>query len=337
MLKFTDFFSGIGGFHLAMEKATDSDCELIGYAEIEPVCNRIYERAFDPNARLPNGDIRGLVSGDSDEWGVPQFDICLGGFPCQPFSNVGKRKGLDDKRSNVFFDLLRALEYYQPNYFVLENVEKIKTLEKGAVLAMLAKELESLGYKIDIQLLCAKDYGLPQQRKRIFLCGRKKKTGKTFPDLPNPKPVSLPDSLYPSSWHLLERSMPTKHIVPAGSRKTIFTRNEKWMGDLEIDRAIARPICATMGKWHRANQDNYYTEHFVLSEGGIKPPSFDYLQDAVRRLTPLEALRLQGFPDSFYKHYADLGIAVTPAYQTIGNAVPVDLAAAVISNLLERD
>lgn len=131
--------------------------------------------------------------------------------------------------------------------------------------------------------------------------------------------------------------MPVKHIVPTGSRRTIFTRNEKWMGDLEIDRAIARPICATMGKWHRANQDNYFTEHYVFSEGGVKPLRFDYLRDAVRRLTPLEAFRLQGFPDTFNAHYIQMGISPTPAYKTIGNAVPVDLAAEVISNLLNED
>ena len=337
MLRFADLFSGIGGFHLALQQAADSGCELLGYSEIDPVCREIYEQAFNVDKATSNGDIRYLVNGKDGEWGMPQFDICFGGFPCQPFSNVGKRQGFSDDRSNVFFDLLRVIRYYRPSYFVLENVEKIKTLEKGTILAMLVKELKDLGYKVDIQLLCAKDYGLPHQRKRIFFCGRRQHKQKRFSDLPVPKPLSLEDSRYPSTWHLLERSMPAKHIVPIGSRKTIFTRNEKWMGDLEIDRAIARPICATMGKWHRANQDNYYTEHYVMSDGGIKPKSFDYLRDTVRRLTPLEALRLQGFPDSFEAHYISAGISPTPAYKTIGNAVPVDLAFAVISNLLKQE
>lgn len=336
MIKFADFFSGIGGFHQAIERVTGSQCELVGYSEIDKTCQRIYRSAYDSTGGTPNGDITKLLSGTSDEWGVEQFDICLAGFPCQPFSNVGKRKGLEDNRSNVFYDLVRALKYYQPDHFVFENVEKIRTLDGGAVLSMLIRELEKTGYKVDIQLLCATDYGLPQQRKRIFFCGRKKKRGNVYRELPPPPQSSLANSRYPSTWNLLEREMPSKHIVPAGSRKTIFTRNEKWMGDLEIDRAIARPICATMGKWHRANQDNYFTEHFVLSDGGVKPTKFDYLTDSVRRLTPLEALRLQGFPDAFHDHYLNLNVAATPAYKTIGNAVPVDLAAAVISNLIER-
>jgi DNA (cytosine-5)-methyltransferase 1 len=337
MLRFADLFSGIGGFHLAMARVAGGDCQLSGYSEVDDLCKRVYLKAFNLTEAMPNGDIRELVTGTSEEWGMPQFDLLLGGFPCQPFSNVGKRQGLKDDRSNVFFDLKRVIRYYRPNYFVLENVEKIKTIENGAVLAMLVLELENLDYKVDIQLLNAKDYGLPHQRKRIFFCGRKKKSRKSYRDLPVPAPVNLQDALYPSTWHLLEKAMPVQHIVPTRSRKTIFTRNEKWMGDLEIDRAIARPICATMGKWHRANQDNYFTEHYVFSEGGVKPSHFDYLRDAVRRLTPLEAFRLQGFPDTFNDLYVQMGVAPTPAYRTIGNAVPVNLAAEVISNLINQD
>ena len=336
MYKFIDLFSGIGGFHLAMNKATFNNCKLLAYSEIDPLCKEIYNLAYGLGEGFINGDVKDLVSGKKNEWGVPNFEICLGGFPCQPFSNVGKRQGLEDDRSNVFFDILRTLKYYQPEYFVLENVEKIKTIEKGALLQKMVLELEKIGYKVDIQSLCTSNYGIPQQRKRIFFCGRKKKKGRLIYELRDPVPISLSKSKNPSVWHLLEKKMPLRHIVPLGSRKTIFTRNEKWMGDLEIDRSIARPICATMGKWHRANQDNYYTESYIMSVNGIKPLSFDFLKDSVRRINPLEALRLQGFPDAFNDCYELLGISPTPAYRTIGNAVPVDLAAAVISNLLNN-
>ena len=119
-----------------------------------------------------------------------------------------------------------------------------------------------------------------------------------------------------------------------GSRRTIFTRNERWMGDLDVDRAIARPLCATMGKWHRANQDNYYTEHYVLSRRGERHPSFDFQRHRVRRVTPLEALRLQGFPDEFARHVSETCVSLTGAYRAIGNAVPVLLAAAVIEETI---
>jgi DNA (cytosine-5)-methyltransferase 1 len=335
-MDYVDLCSGIGGFHLAMRGAGGPTAQLVGYSEIDELCNAIYDRAFPSSRKTPRGDIRKMVSGTSDEWGVDRFDICLAGFPCQPFSNVGKRLGLSDERSNVFFDLLRILKYYQPTFFVFENVEKIKTLSNGAVLSRMKQLLEKCGYKVDIQLLSAKDYGLPHQRKRIFFCGRKRKRGARYGDLPDPKPHPLARAKYPSTWHLLERAMPAAHIVPHGSRKTIFTRNSKWMGDLEIDRPIARPLCATMGKWHRANQDNYYTEKYVMSERGLKPSTFDYRTDQVRRLTPLECLRLQGFPESFGAVYEKLGVAPTPAYRTIGNAVPVNLAKAVIHNLLQN-
>jgi DNA (cytosine-5)-methyltransferase 1 len=335
-MRFIDLFSGIGGFHLAANNGAIPSPSLVGYSEIDELCKKIYTSAFPQAQTVPTGDIRNLVSGQANEWGTGEFDICFAGFPCQPYSNVGKRQGIHDERSNVFFDLLRALNHYRPESFVLENVEKIKTIDSGTVLRSIVKSLEDIGYKVDVQLLSAKDYGLPQQRKRIFFCGRLKKKGRILSSLPLPKSIALCDAFYPTSWHLLERRMPEAHVVPQGSRKTIFTKNEKWMGDLEIDRSIARPICATMGKWHRANQDNYYTESYVFSKGGIKPSQFDYARDPVRRLTPLEALRLQGFPDSFDLHYKKYNIAPTPIYKTIGNAVPVNLASAVIQNLISH-
>ncbi len=335
-MRFVDLFSGIGGFHLAANHVFGDSAEFVGYSEIDPVCKSIYKKAFDINNIHLGGDIRTLISRQSDEWSLPQFDVCLAGFPCQPFSNVGKRQGLFDERSWVFFDLVRVLKYYKPKYFVFENVEKIKTINGGELLASFIKHLEDAGYVVDTFSLSAKDYGLPQQRKRLFLAGRIKTKGKNQKSLPIPKTKLLEDSKYPSAWHLLERAMPAKHVVPVGSRKTIFTKNEKWMGDLEIDRHIARPVCATMGKWHRANQDNYYTEYFIKSPVAEKHPNFDYRLDSVRRITPLEALRLQGFPDIFSSYIDALSISPTPAYKAIGNAVPVDMAAAVLKNLLEN-
>jgi len=336
VIKFADLFSGIGGFHLAATEIKTHKLQLAGFSEIDPNCIKIYKKAFGLFNGVSFGDIRDLVSGKQNEWGLPQFDLCFAGFPCQPFSNVGKRLGLEDNRSNVFFDLVRAINYYKPRYFVFENVEKIKTIEKGRVLYEIIKRLEKAGYKVDIQSLSAENYGLPHQRKRLFFCGRRKKRGSKTRKLQVPAPQSLFQAQYPSTWHLLEKTMPKNHIVPNGSRHTIFTRNSKWMGDLEIDRAIARPLCATMGKWHRANQDNYFSEKYVFSKNGKKPQNIDFFKDNIRRITLLEALRLQGFPDMFVNIYRELKIAATPAYKTIGNAVPVNLASVVLDNLLNE-
>ncbi|MDD2856969.1 MAG: DNA (cytosine-5-)-methyltransferase, partial [Desulfuromonadaceae bacterium] len=252
-MRFVDLFAGIGGFHLAANQVFGESGSYLGGSEIDITARNIYNKYFSFDHEI-GGDIRELVSGAPDEWNLPQFDLCLAGFPCQPFSNVGKRNGLSDPRSWVFYDLVRVIEYYRPKYFVFENVEKIKTLEGGAVLNSLTSRLDKSGYQVDTFILCAKDYGLPQQRKRIFFCGRRRGKSKTMKPLPTPKTKLLMESIYPTTWHILERDMPIEHEVPLGSRKTIFTKNEKWMGDLDIDRTIARPICATMGKWHRANQ-----------------------------------------------------------------------------------
>lgn len=336
-MKFLDLFSGIGGFHSAANIVFGDNAECVGFSEIDETCIKVYKNAYDKSVGLVNGDVRNLAASSKEGWEVKKFDICFGGFPCQPYSNVGKRNGLDDERSWVFYDLLRVLREYQPKYFVLENVEKIRTLNKGAVLEKLVRHLESVGYQVDVFDLCASDYGLPQQRKRLFFSGRLRKAKKAYKPLSRPGAVDLNDCLYPTVWHLLERDMPDAHIVPLGSRKTIFTKNDKWMGTLEIDRDIARPLCASMGKWHRANQDNYYSEKYVMTKNGQALAGFDYLRDKVRRVTPTEALRLQGFREPFVADFMSLGIKSTPAFKAIGNAVPVNMAVAVLENLLAGD
>ncbi len=334
MIRFVDLCAGIGGFHLAAKAALRSDAQFIGGAENDAVAAAVYDQAFRTPSSV-HADLTRANTGENDEWALPQFDICFAGFPCQSFSNVGKRLGFSDVRSWVFHDIVRVIQYYSPRAFVLENVEKLRTIEKGAVLAQVVRTLERAGYWVDVFTLSADRYGLPQQRKRLFFCGRRRSSQRRWAMHP-PKPRPLESARFPTAWHVLERVMPPEHIVPLGSRRTIFTRNAKWMGDLEIDRAIARPLCATMGKWHRANQDNYYTEHFVLSRAGEKPKRFNYRTDAVRRLTPLEALRLQGFPDRFADHIAAQNLPVTVQYRLIGNAVPVSMAAAVIRQLVRE-
>jgi DNA (cytosine-5)-methyltransferase 1 len=335
-MKCLDLFSGIGGFHLACKQVLRDEFKICGFSEIDSQAISSYKKFFNCD-HLSSGDVTNLVSGESNEWGVDSFDILCGGFPCQPFSNVGKRFGLNDHRSWVFYDILRVLKYYKPQFFVLENVEKIKTIEKGKVLSKLIQLLSDLGYKVDLFTLCSSDFSLPQNRKRVFFCGRKLKNGKCIGDLPAPSSQDLEEATYPTTWHLLEKEMHSKHVVPTKTRETVFKRNPKWMGDLEVDKKIARPICSSMGKWHRANQDNYFTDHYIFSSSGERHPSFDYRKHNVRRITPLEGLRLQGFPDEFDRTFNQCNVRPTGAYKLIGNAVPVNLAAAVISNLISKN
>jgi DNA (cytosine-5)-methyltransferase 1 len=339
MVKFVDLFSGIGGFHVAANQASLSDIKLefAGACEIDTVCRNAYSSAFDISSHPFPSDICSIANRQHpDKVDFGKFDFLFAGFPCQPFSNVGKRKALSDPRGNLFFEITRLLKVYRPKYFILENVQKIITLNRGAVLTQMTVSLEKVGYKVVVWDLRAEHFGLPQQRRRIFICGQLK--SRSFNRrLPSPPTsTSLENAMYPTAWHLLERIMPVKHMVPIGSRRTIFTPNPKWMGNLDINRLVARPLCASMGKWHRANQDNYYTEDFIFSKNyRSKRPPVDLLRDPVRRITLLEGLRLQGFPDSFYIESGINKLPPTTAFRLIGNAVPVPLASSVIKQFLE--
>jgi DNA (cytosine-5)-methyltransferase 1 len=334
-MKFVDLFAGIGGFHLAASAAGGKSITCAAWCEIDEACQKLYRVAHGSSGLFVD-DIQRIANPGAQPVNLPGFDLLLGGFPCQPFSNVGKRQGLSDSRGGMFFDITRILREYRPQAFVLENVQKITTMRRGEVLEQLRLALEECGYNVTVWDLMASSYGVPQQRRRLFFVGIKRGRVQTSTEIPLPPRIALEGCQYPTVWHLLERTMDRSHLIPAGTRATVLRKNPKWMGDLQIDRAIARPLTATMSKWHRANQDNYYSQAYVFGGGGSPhtPPDVNLDNEPIRRITPLEGFRLQGFPDSFADHARDAGIALSSQYRLIGNAVPVSMAAAVIKQVL---
>lgn len=263
--------------------------------------------------------------------------MLFAGFPCQSFSNVGYRKGFDDPRGQLFFYILDMLDYYKPKYFVLENVQKIHTIKGGDLLGEMKQALKEIGdgYVLHTWDLMASDYGLPQKRNRIFFCGIRKDLAEER-DIKEPPKIDLKEAKYPSTWHLLEKgTVDPKHYIPQGSRKTILTKPSNWQGDVNIDNSIARPLTATMSKWHRANQDNYFSDSYIKGENPFERPVVDMDSEPIRRITPLEGFRLQGFPDKYAEIATQLKISYSAQYKLIGNALPVDLAYSVIKHFLD--
>lgn len=338
IIKYFDFFSGIGGFKEAMN-LIPIKTKHVGFCEIEKNAVNFYKKHHIGSGEKGIQYIDDVESVKTDVNSAGKellpFNFLLAGFPCQSFSNVGYRKGLEDERGKLFFNILHMLIFYQPDYFVLENVQKLSTIKKGQLLAEMTAALQDCGYHVHIWDLIASDYGVPQKRKRIFFAGvRADKHDKL--ELSAPPKIPLKDTKYPTTWHLLEKSkmVDERHFIPKKTKKTVLYKNPKWCGDVNIDNAIGRPITATMAKWHRANQDNYFSESYIKSTKPFERPNVDLESERIRRITPLEGFRMQGFDDSYELTRKSLNLSYTASYKLIGNSVPVSMAKAVIEHLL---
>lgn len=166
-LKFIDLFAGLGGTRVGFEQA----CKELGFSsecvftsEIKPYAVEIYKHNFN------NDEVSGDIT-NVDEQDIPAFDYLLGGFPCQAFSNAGKRHGFEDTRGTLFFDIARIIKHHKPTGFLLENVDGLVTHDKGNTLTTIISTLEDLGYKVSWEILNSKNFGVPQERKRVYIVG----------------------------------------------------------------------------------------------------------------------------------------------------------------------
>lgn len=168
-IRFVDLFAGIGGFRYAIQNAGERfdvkvDCVLS--SEIDKECQKVYRENFGEE---PEGDITQIAAES-----VPDHDILLAGFPCQPFSIIGKLKGFEDTRGTLFFDIAKILQAKRPTVFVLENVKLLVGHNKGETIKRIMETLEDLGYHTPYKVLNALDFGLPQKRERVFIVGLNK-------------------------------------------------------------------------------------------------------------------------------------------------------------------
>ena len=168
-IKFIDLFAGLGGMRIGLEQACKNlfiEAECVFTSEIKPTAIKTYQDNFqDYNIK---GDISRIKSSE-----IPNFDILLAGFPCQPFSSAGTRQGFLDTRGTLFFEIERILQDKSPFGFLLENVEGLVSHNKGRTLATILSKLNQLGYKVNWKIINAKEFGIPQERKRIYIIGIK--------------------------------------------------------------------------------------------------------------------------------------------------------------------
>ena len=299
-MKVVSFFSGLGGLDKGF---VDMGYEIIWANDFDKYAVQTYEANFGKH--IVHGDINEIPLEE-----IPDCDVLIGGFPCQPFSMMGQQKGFEDTRGTLFFRIAEIINDKiergkKPKAVILENVRSLRTHDNGRTYREIQRILEEeLGYKVYCEILNSADYGVPQTRNRTYIvCFANDSAKYKFPKKKE-LDITLQD--------LLEQEVNSKYFLSDRILPTILSDGiGGYKAKSEIDLKIARPLCATMAKMHRACQDNYVTQ-----------------KGRVRRLTPRECARLQGFSDTF-----EIPVSDSQAYKQFGNAVTVNVSRAVAQSV----
>ena len=282
-LRFLDLFAGIGGFRLALEQAGH---KCVGFCEIDKFARQTYKANFNTEGEVEWHDITTVTDEDVRQLG--RVDIITGGFPCQAFSVAGKRGGFEDTRGTLFFEIARIARILKPRYLLLENVKGLLNHSRGTTFATILNTLGELGYWVEWQILNSKDFGVPQNRERVFIVGH-------FGGEPRRKVFPITRSSGQALTELTQGLADAYRVYdPAGVARTL--------------KAEAGGVGAKTGLYAVPVLTPMTTE-------GVR----------IRRLTPLECFRLQGFPDEHFHNAKAAGVSDSQLYKQAGNAVTVNV------------
>ncbi len=322
MTKFFDLFSGAGGFRLAFERA---GFKCVGHCENDKYANKLYTSYFDTSKEKYFNDARTINTNE-----LPDFDILCAGFPCQSFSIAGQHRGFEDERGELFFEIIRILKDKRPKCFVLENVKNILSHNNGETFQTILKSLADLGYILQWQVINSKSY-VPQNRERIFIVGYLGE--KSFRQI-LPLIGEYDEDIITNKADLIYwKNSKAKWV---NEQKTYFPVI-KTQSDLCRQTLIKVGTLRTHndGKGFRVTKDNYCPAIPARArEDGNGQPVI--MECSVRRLTPLECFRLQGFPDDIVQKGYDLKISDSQLYKMAGNAVTVPVVYGIAKKIYEN-
>ena len=309
-LKYVDLFCGIGGFRLALDSF---DAECVFSSDIDKSACKVYQNNYNVT---PRGDIRAI--GECD---VPPHDILCAGFPCQAFSISGKQRGFNDERGSLFFEIVRIARHHKPKLLLLENVANFARHDAGKTLGIVLENLKKIGYDVYYQILNASDYSIPQKRERIYFVSFR-------------NDMNVCNFQFPPKEH---STSSLKDIVLSDSvtNDYVIRRNDIVLHAIKKDADMfgftsCKPI--RVGTVNKGGQgERIYSENGVaitLSAygGGVGAKTGLYLINGrVRKLSPRECARLQGFPDSFI-----MDESPSQAYKQFGNSLAIDVVQKIL-------
>lgn len=296
--KFIDLFAGIGGIRLGFESVGG---ECVFSSEFDEDACKTYQANFGEH---PSGDITKIEAKD-----IPDFDVLLGGFPCQAFSIIGKKEGFENETcGTLFFEIERILKEKKPKAFMLENVRNLTAHDKGNTFKTIKEHLEAIGYHVYAKVLNALDFGVPQKRERIIIVGFLDNVMFTFPDpVPEEERQTLSD--------ILEKNVDKKYYVRDAIRESRLERLK--------DKHYPKPYIS------HENMAGSITPHPYSSCLRAGASANYILINDERRPTEREMLRIQGFPDSF-----NIVVPYSKMKKQCGNSVAVPVIKAVAEQMI---
>ena len=344
-MKFVDFFSGIGGFRLGMEMAGH---ECVGHCEIDRYADKSYRVMHKvKESEFYANDITRIQPGD-----LPGADIYCGGFPCQSFSIAGKRGGFADTRGTLFFEVMRLAVVRKPTYLFLENVKGLLSHDNGNTFATIIESLWECGYHAEWQVLNSKDHGVPQNRERVFIVGhlRGQSEPKVFPirevncnstgkyniRVKNQTPCKLDKPFIDGAFSSMIGNKVSIRSIGEEVSGTVTARYYKGIGANGDNMVLVREATskgyaeAEPGDSINLAVPNSNTRRGRVGKGLANTLDTGCQQAVVgknltiRKLTPLECFRLQGFPDEYFRRAAEVN-SDSQLYKQAGNSVTVNV------------
>ena len=309
---FIDLFAGIGGMRLGFESA-GGRCVLT--SEIDPAALETYSLNYSPeHPHKYFGDICKIKSSD-----VPKHDVLIAGFPCQPYSIAGLRKGLKDERGTVFMEIIRILKDKKPKVILLENVKGILAHDRGRTFEYIVSLIEDLGYHVKYQTLNSMTHGnVPQNRERVFIVGFLSKAAADRFEFPAAIPLTksivdaMEDAKVEPKYYYDDR-----YDCYGEIKKMVTSRDTLYQWRRQYVRENKSNVCPTL----TAN----------MGSGGHNVP-LAKVKDGIRKLTPRECANFQGFPKSFKLPK----VADSKLYHQFGNSVTVPLIARIAKNIAKE-
>ena len=302
--KMIDLFAGIGGTRLGFQ--LHGNVKSVFSSEWDKFSQKTYRANF---GEIPQGDITEI-----DEKEVPNHDILVAGFPCQAFSQAGLKRGFDDARGTLFFDIARILNEKRPKAFLLENVKNLRSHDKGKTFEVIVNTLHELDYHVSSAILKARDFGVPQNRERIYIVGFDKRTVDNYEDFEFPTPSNVETKV----GNILQQNVSEKYTISDRLWDGHQRRKEEHKNK---GNGFGYSIFNNNSPYTNTISARYYKDgsEILIEQKDSNP----------RKITPREASRLQGFPEDFIIPVSD-----TQAYKQFGNSVSVPVVYEIAKNVL---